>query len=87
MNEENTTLEKVNSWIKNSVTLKLITITILILLLLIPTSMITSIIQEREDLNNQASNEVSSKWANKQLINGPILSIPLLYEQKKVRIL
>lgn len=83
MNEENTTLEKVNSWIKNSVTLKLITITILILLLLIPTSMITSIIQEREDLNNQASNEVSSKWANKQLINGPILSIPLLYEQKK----
>jgi len=83
MNEENTPLEKVNSWIKNSVTLKLITITILVLLLLIPTSMITSIIQEREDLNNQAINEVSSKWANKQLINGPILSIPLLYEQKK----
>ena len=83
MNEENTAIEKVNSWIKNSVTLKLITITFLVLLLLIPTEMITSIIQEREELNNQAINEVSSKWANKQVINGPILTIPLNYEQNK----
>jgi len=83
MNEENPAIEKVNSWIKNSVTLKLITITFLVLLLLIPTEMITSIIQEREELNNQAINEVSSKWANKQVINGPILTIPLNYEQNK----
>ena len=83
MNEENTPIERVNSWIKKSVTLKLITITILMLLLLIPSSMIKSIISEREDLNNQAIIEVSSKWAESKKINGPILTIPLIYEYQK----
>ena len=50
------------------------------LLLLIPSSMIKTIIVERETLNNEAINEVSSKWANEQQINGPILTIPLVYE-------
>ena len=83
MNEENTPIERVNSWIKNSVTLKLITVTIIMLLLLIPSSMIKSIISEREDLNNQTIAEVSSKWADGQQINGPILTIPIIYEQMK----
>ncbi len=80
MTTENSPIEKVNNWIKNSVMLKLMTITILMLLLLIPTSMIKSIISEREDLNNLASADVSSKWAQSQEINGPVLSIPVLYE-------
>ena len=80
MNTENTLIEKVNSFIKTSVTLKLLTITILMLLLLIPAAMIRSIIQERESLNTEATNEVSSKWADAQQINGPILTIPLIYE-------
>jgi inner membrane protein len=42
--------------------------------------MIKSIITERDHLNNQASTEVSSKWAESQQINGPILTIPLVYE-------
>jgi len=41
--------------------------------------MIKTIIQDRESLNIQATQEVSSKWANTQALNGPILSIPLLY--------
>lgn len=83
MNTDNTPIEKVSNLIKNSVTLKLVTITFLMLLLLIPASMIQSIIQEREQLNNETTNEVSAKWANEQLINGPILSIPLVYEYEK----
>jgi len=80
MKEQNSQIERVNSWIKNSVTLKFIVITILMLLLLIPTSMIKSIITEREILNNQATDEVSSKWAESQQIVGPILTIPIIYE-------
>ena len=83
MNTETSPIEKVSNLIKNSVTLKLITITILMLLLLIPASMIQSLIHEREQLNHQTSNEVSSKWANEQQINGPILSIPLTYAFEK----
>ena len=89
MNSENTLLEKVNNWIKNSVTLKLITIMILMLLLLIPSEMIRSIISERKELRELAIQEVSAKWATDQLLNGPVLTIPLLYEiekdNKKVR--
>lgn len=80
METEKAPLERVNTWIKNSVTLKLITVTILMLLLLIPTSMVESIIRERESLNNMATMDVSSKWAERQEINGPVLSIPLIYE-------
>lgn len=80
MNTENTSMQRVNGLIKNSVTMKLITVTVLMLLLLIPTSMIKSIINEREQLNNEAISEVSSKWAEEQVINGPILTIPVIYE-------
>ncbi|MBI9060081.1 MAG: cell envelope integrity protein CreD [Labilibaculum sp.] len=80
MNNQQSTVEKVNGWVKNSVGLKLITITILMLLLLIPASMIKSIISERENMNQSVLNEVSQKWAGKQQINGPVLCIPLVYE-------
>lgn len=83
MDTENSIFEKLNNWIKNSVMLKLLTITVLMLLLLIPTSMIESIIMERELLNAQATNEVSAKWAESQQINGPVLTIPVLYEVEK----
>lgn len=80
MNKELTPFEKFGLWLKQSVGLKLASITILMLLLLIPASMIKSIIYERENLNQSVLNEVSSKWANEQQINGPVLTIPLLYE-------
>ncbi|MEN8228111.1 MAG: cell envelope integrity protein CreD [Bacteroidota bacterium] len=80
MDNKNTVFDRVNNWIKNSVTLKLVTITILMLFLLIPSNMIKSIIAEREDLSNAAINEVSSKWGASQQINGPILTIPVIYE-------
>ena len=62
-------------------TLKLATITFLMLLLLIPSGMIQSIIYEREHLSNTAVAETSGKWANEQVIKGPILTVPLLYEK------
>ncbi len=68
--------------LKNSVSMKTITISVLILLLLIPMEMIKSIIRDREQQRETAINEVSNKWAGKQEVTGPILSIPIIYEQK-----
>jgi len=82
MNKETSPIDRINSWLKNSISLKLFVITILMLLLLIPASMIKSVIHERESLSNQAIIEVSNKWAGSQQINGPIVSIPLIYEYK-----
>ena len=42
-----TALEKVNDWVKNSITLKIIVVGLLILVLLIPMNMIRSLIFER----------------------------------------
>ncbi len=81
MNTETTYFEKAGSIrSRNQVTFKLVIILILVLLLLIPTSMITEIIEERESLNLAAMEDVTSKWGSSQLINGPILTIPLVYE-------
>ncbi|WMN06380.1 cell envelope integrity protein CreD [Marivirga arenosa] len=83
MQNENTLFDKMTNWLKNSVMLKLLTITILMLLLLIPTAMIQDVIRERQALQTEAINEVSAKWANSQQVNGPVLVIPLLYEFKE----
>ena len=59
--------------------LKGIVIFFLMLVLLIPTSMVESLIYERESRQSEAINEVSSKWGLRQTISGPILVLP--YEQ------
>jgi inner membrane protein len=70
------TFDRLNSWARKSVTLKLLVIGVLILLLLIPASMLQSLIREREGLRNTAIEEVSSKWGLAQTIGGPIISVP-----------
>ncbi len=62
--------------IKNSVTIKIVVIGVLILVLLIPASMIKSIISEREGRKNTVIEEISDKWGHSQMIIGPIVSIP-----------
>jgi inner membrane protein len=71
-----TSFDQFNEKIKASITLKLVAIGILVLVLLIPTTMIESLISERESRHSSAINEVSSKWGNDQTIAGPVLTIP-----------
>lgn len=78
MNESNpiSFFERASVWIKQSVTIRLITIGVLILLLLIPVSMIQSLIREREERQSEAITEVSSIWGGEQTISGLVLTIP-----------
>ncbi len=62
--------------LKYNLYFKVATIIVITLLLLIPTAMITGLINERERTQEDAIFEVSSKWANAQTITGPFLSIP-----------
>jgi inner membrane protein len=68
--------DKINNWARSSVSLKLISIGILILILLIPSSMLSSLIYERQSVRDSAIDEVSSKWGNSQVIGGPVISVP-----------
>lgn len=68
--------ERANTWVKNSVVIRMITIGILILLLLIPVNMIRELIREREFRQADAIREVSSKWGEAQTLVGPVLTVP-----------
>jgi inner membrane protein len=62
--------------LKKNIYLKLLVITGLILVLLIPTTMVKNLILEREDLQKTSIKEVSAKWGQSQTISGPFISIP-----------
>lgn len=74
--EKPSVIERFNNWVRKSVTLKLFSIGILILILLIPSTMMQSLIRERENTRDEAIKEVSSKWGGNQQIGGPVISIP-----------
>jgi inner membrane protein len=56
--------------------LKLFIIGFLGLLLLIPSILIQSLIEEREKTRDQAVTEISSKWGSDQSLGGPVLTVP-----------
>ena len=74
--------QSLNFWQRNRITLKGISVGILILVLLIPTAFIQELIKERKDRQVEVSAEVSSKWAGSQTISGPFLIIPYTEEVK-----
>lgn len=65
--------------IKYSIGIRLIIIAFLTLVLLIPSIMIQSLISERKDRRDEAAGEISEKWGNRQIITGPILTVPYKY--------
>jgi len=74
--QEKSNIEIFSQFIRRSVILKLFSIFILMLMLMIPMSFIQSLINERQEMRQTAVAEVSDKWANEQLIYGPILTLP-----------
>lgn len=70
------TIRKAGDFFRNSATLKIVSIGILILGLLIPTSMISSLMKERESRRDSVAQEISQKWGNSQTITGPFFTIP-----------
>ena len=68
--------KKTANYVRKSVTLKIVSIGILILLLLIPAGMIQNLISERQNRRDAAVQEISRKWGSHQTITGPFLSVP-----------
>lgn len=69
-----TTIEKI--WTKSKVLIKAFIIGVILLILQIPTSYISDLVNEREQRQKEATEEVSSKWAKRQNIAGPVLVLP-----------
>jgi len=74
--------ERLNNWIKESVTVKLTSIVFLILIMLVPQSWIRSLILEREARAEAVVIEIASKWSGEQTLTGPVLVIPFFKHEK-----
>ena len=70
------TIKTTATRIGRSATFKLFTVCALILVLLIPVSMVQSLIREREWRQQGVVDEINSKWGQAQTVAGPIISIP-----------
>jgi inner membrane protein len=71
-------IESTASRIRNSVILKLVIIAIITLLLLIPASMVESLVRERSSVFKATVSEICDKWGDAQTIAGPVLTVPYL---------
>lgn len=71
---------------RNSITLKLIAIVILVLLFIIPSSMVEGLINERSSRQDQTIEEVGSSWGGAQSVVGPMLVIPYTEVNPKTNI-
>ncbi|MCC3157216.1 cell envelope integrity protein CreD [Hymenobacter sp. 15J16-1T3B] len=69
-------VDRLNAWLRNSITIKLLSIGFLLLLLLIPSTMVESLITERAENRDAATREISGKWGGPQLVLGPVLALP-----------
>ena len=63
-------------WLKESVTVKLGFIGVLILLLLIPSALVNNLITERALRQDQTIKDVTDQYSGSQLLQGPVLVIP-----------
>ena len=69
-------IKKTTNYVKRSITLKIVSIGILILLLLIPAGMIQNLISERQLRRDSVVKEISQKWGDCQTITGPFITVP-----------
>jgi inner membrane protein len=72
--------DRLNSWARRSITLKLIIIGVMILFLMIPALMLDGLISDRQRLRDSAQQEVASKWGMEQVVGGPVISVPYRYD-------
>lgn len=64
--------------LKSSVMLKIFVIAALVIILMVPTTLVQFLITDRENVQNDAINEVSTSWSMGQTIVGPYITIPYI---------
>jgi len=70
-------------WLKESVSVKLAFIGLLIIFLLAPSVLVQNLIQERAQRQDETEKQVSDQYSGEQLIQGPVLVIPYKKQVKE----
>ena len=83
-NSSNSTFNRIGERLRTSLLVKLISIGFIALLLMIPKSMTSELIRERQNRQQEVVREISESWGGPQNIAGPVLSIPYtIYTNKQ----
>ncbi|NND64041.1 MAG: cell envelope integrity protein CreD [Flavobacteriaceae bacterium] len=78
---------KFTSWLRNSITARMLVVGFLLVVLLIPLEFVKSLISERAYRQEEVVREINDKWGNEVILSGPILKVPYkTYKQEKVYI-
>lgn len=75
-------LQRLIQAFNESITVKLFTVGFLVLILLIPSSWIQHLMNERQSRAGDVISEISQKWSGPQTVSGPILVIPFTKIEK-----
>ena len=76
-------IAEASSFLKRwATTFKMVCVAVLILLLLIPLSMVRSVLRERLGRRNEAVSDITSSWGRDQKLVGPVLIVPYRYPVK-----
>lgn len=70
------TMRKTGDFIRTSASLKIFAIGLLVLVLLLPSSMVSSLMRERQARRNLVVAEINQKWGGSQTVTGPFFTIP-----------
>ncbi|MDD9937753.1 MAG: inner membrane CreD family protein [Myxococcales bacterium] len=73
---DNTALGRLLSWWGASRLVRVLALSLLVLLLLVPIAVISDLVREREMTRDEALAEVGQKWGGAQRVAGPWLIIP-----------
>ena len=65
----------------NSYSVKMIVVTGLAIVLLIPSILIQELIRERITLSEQVKQELYAQWGGKQVVAGPVLNVPFVVQE------
>ena len=65
-------------WERNRMLFKGLLIGFFILVMLIPVALLSGLVSEREQRQNEVIAEVSSKWATQQTVTGPVVVVPYI---------
>ena len=70
------TIKRTGDFIRNSATLKIFSIGILVIILLAPATMVSSLMRERKSRRDSVVQEINHKWGDRQTVTGPFFTIP-----------
>lgn len=85
MESNNNQITRFGQWLNESLTVKLVAIFFLTLALLIPSSLISDLVRERQYRQSEVTAEVSASWSGPQFIAGPVLMLPYMKEMRILR--